>query len=148
MAEVTSIDGDNWCLTSDVRDRIRVEIQNSEPDFETEIQEATDSVISWWAEATGQAVSERPTSDSDLDDRLQQATAYLAASEAHLKFAQNISSQNQGDDRHVFLEEKARTKFEEWRAADDLTVESKSDDSDVSDIGGEISSKMDDIISD
>lgn len=130
MAEVTSVSADAWCTTAMVRQRLKVEIQNQEPDFETEIGEATDSVQSWWLEATGKPTGEIPDDPHDL---LQQAAAYQAASEAHLQFAQNVSGENQGDQRHVFLENKASDKFDEWKARADLSP--GSDTSDTKGVG-------------
>lgn len=133
MAEVTAISGDAWCLTEDVRDRIRLKVGQDNPDYETEIQEATDSVQSMWSDATGSAVdgSDMPTSDAELDSLLQQATAYMAASEAHLKFSQNVRGGNEDGQRHVFLEDKADDKFDQWKARAELDPEDE-DDPDVS----------------
>lgn len=133
MAEVTSISGDAWCLTSDVRDRIRLKVGQDNPDFETEIEEATDSMQSMWSEFSGAAVgsSDMPATESDLPNLLQQATAYMAASEAHLKFSQNVRGQNEDGQRHVFLEDKAQDKFDQWKSQADLDPEDE-DDPDVS----------------
>lgn len=125
MTEVTSISAETWCLTEDVRDRIRLKVGQDNPDWEREINEATDSVQSMWSDATGQQVgsSDMPTTDSELDDLLQQATAYMAASEAHLKYSQNIRGGNEDGNRHVFLEDKAQDKFDQWQTRAELDPE-------------------------
>jgi len=129
MADVTSISADAWCLTEDVRDRLRLKVGQDNPDWQTEIEEATDSMQSKWSEATGQEVggSDMPTTDSELDPLLQQATAYQAASEGHLKYSQNIRSGNDDGQRHVFLEQKANEKFQQWQAKADLEPEDEDD---------------------
>lgn len=136
MAEVTDISADAWCLTSDLTDDaegiIRLKVGQDDPDYERTIQEATDSVQSMWAEATGRQVGsdDMPTTESDLDRLLRQATAYMAASEAHLKFSQNVRGGNDDGDRHVFLEDKAHDKFDQWKGKADLQPEDE-DDADV-----------------
>jgi hypothetical protein len=129
MTEVTAISGDAWCLTEDVRDRIRLKVGQDNPDWETEIKEATDSVQSMWSDATGKAVgsSDMPTSDSDLDNLLRQATAYMAASEGHLKYSQNVRGGNEDGQRHVFLEDKAQDKFDQWQTRAELDPEDADD---------------------
>jgi hypothetical protein len=125
MAEITDADlgNDNWTTTEQVQDRIRLKIQGENPDFEDAISDATDEVQSWWADATGGDVpDDLPDTVPDL---LQSATAYLAASDAHLKFARNVRSTREGGDsdgRHVFLEQKAKKKFEAWKTTADLDI--------------------------
>jgi hypothetical protein len=111
MAEVTTLSADSWCLTDDVRDDFNIEIQNQEPDFERRIEQATRRVRAWYVDATGQDAPDTPP------DLLRDATSLLAASLAHQKFAQNISGTNDGDERHVFLEDAARDTFEDWKAS-------------------------------
>lgn len=129
MTEVTSISADAWCLTEQVRDRLRLKVGQDNPDWETEINEATDTLQSWWSDATGKPVDsdDLPTSDSDLDSLLQQATAYMAASEGHLKYSQNVRGQNEDGNRHVFLEDKAQDKFDQWKARAELDPEDEDD---------------------
>lgn len=129
MAEVTSISADAWCRTEAVRDRLRLKVGQENPDWETEIREATDTVQSMWSEVAGQAVGSpgMPTSDAELDSLLQQATAYMAASEGHLKYSQNIRSGNDNGQRHVFLEKKAKEKFDQWQAKADFDPEDADD---------------------
>jgi len=114
-----------WCTTSQVRDRFNIEIGNSEPDHKQRIIEATDAMQARWAEATGDDIpDDLPSSPDEL---LQYATAYLAASQAHLHYAQNIQSENNEDQRHVFLEKQADRQFDLWKAKQDLSPESESD---------------------
>jgi len=129
VAEVTTISAETWCLTEDVRDRIRLKVGQDNPDWEREINEATDSVQSMWSDATGKQVgsSDMPTTDSDVDDLLQQATAYMAASEAHLKYSQNVRGTNEDGNKHVFLEDKATDKFDQWKTRSDLDPEDADD---------------------
>jgi hypothetical protein len=49
------------------------------------------------------------------------ATAYLAASKAHLAYAQNVQGSNNDDNRHIFLEQQADEAFEDWKRKEDLT---------------------------
>jgi len=131
MAEVTSISAETWCLTDDLTDPqsgiLRLNIGQETPDWETVIQAATDSVQSMWSEATGKQVDsdDMPTTDADLDDLLQQATAYMAASEAHLRFSSNVRGGNEDGERHVFLEDKAQDKFDQWKARAELEAEDR-----------------------
>lgn len=140
----SDLDDKYWCTTEQVRDRMEIEVGNSEPDFETRIVEATDAIQADWEEATGKDDTEYPSTVPDL---LQYATAYLAASEAHLNFAKNVSGDNNGDQRHVFLEKKSEQKFEKWRQQADLSAESSTDDT-VSGVEGRRGSLTDDIFTD
>lgn len=118
MPEVTDDDlgADNWCTTDDVREEFQLEIGNREPDFERRIDQATRAMQARWADATG-----NPPSDAgDPPPLLRDATAYLAASKAHMAFSQNIANDNDGDDRHVFLEDAADDAFEDWKRQADL----------------------------
>lgn len=136
MTEVTEADlGDKyWCTTSQVNDRFNLEVGNQVPDHETRIVEATDALQADWADATGKAVpDDLPASPPEL---LQYATAYEAASQAHLHFAQNISGDNQGDDRHVFLEQKAQKMFDRWKAQTGLDAEGEADGEASESVGG------------
>jgi len=120
MTEVTDADlgKEKWCTTEQVRDRFQLEIGNQEPDFEGRIVEATDAIQADWAEATGKAIPD--DLPADVPDLLQYATAYEAASQAHLHFAQNISGDNDGDQRHVFLSRKSESMFDRWKKQADL----------------------------
>lgn len=130
--EITSVSSDHWTTTDMVRDRLRLKVGQDDPDWSTEIKEATDTVQSWWANATGYKVGSQdmPTTDSELPDLLQQATAYQAASEAHLKYSQQIRGGNEDGDRHVYLEDKAEDKLDQWKATAELEPEDRDDPSD------------------
>lgn len=129
MAEVTESDlgKDHWTTSDDVQERVRLTIKgNDNPTFQDVIQDATDEVQSWWAAETGKQVpDELPDPVPDL---LQSATAYMAASEAHLRFSRNVRSSGEGGDdgRHVFMEKKARKKFEAWENQRDTDPDSQS----------------------
>lgn len=121
MAKITTADlGDTyWTTTEDVRDEFNLEIGNQQPDFEKRIKQATRAMQARWAEATGL----EPTADNlpaDVPDLLQDATAYLAASKAHLAYAKNVSGTNNDDKRHVFLDREADDAFENWKRQADL----------------------------
>ena len=105
---------DYWCTSEDVRDDFQLEIRNREPDFDRRIQRATRRVRARYEDAAGQDAPEQPP------DLLRDATALLAASLAHQAFSQNISGDNQGDQRHVFLEDTAWDTFEDWKSQADL----------------------------
>jgi hypothetical protein len=151
MAEVQDADlgdgsnQDYWATTAQVRDRLQIEIKNQEPDFETAIIEATDAMQSRWEGATGKTSGDYP---ADVPSLLQYATAYLAASEAHLHFAANVSGENQGDQKHVFLENKAEQKFSDWKQQADLDAGSEPAGSDdgIGSVSGRRGSLTDDII--
>jgi hypothetical protein len=116
MAEITESDlgQDYWATSDDVQERVRLTIKgNDNPTFTDVIQDATDEVQSWWASETGKTV---PDGLPDpIPDLLRSAAAYMAASEAHLRFSRNVRSSDEGGEgRHVFMEKKARQKFEAW----------------------------------
>lgn len=114
-----------WCTTEQVRERFNLEVGNQQPDLEGRIVEATDALQARWAEATGDDVpGDLPATVPRL---LQYATAYKAASLAHLQFAVNIQSENDGDERPVFLERQSDTMFERWKSQTDLSPGSESD---------------------
>lgn len=123
---VDSISGDHWATQGDVADKINIQLQDSEKDYTTEIEEATDSVQSWYQEETGVQDSDLPSTADDLDDLLQQAAAWEAASEAYFKFSQNIQN---GDDasRDESLHRKARRKFKDWTNSEDVDENSETD---------------------
>lgn len=144
MAVIQDADlGDKyWTTTEQVRRRMQLEVQNAEPDYEENIIDATDTVQAWWKEATGLDDADFP---DPIPDLIQSATAYMAASEAHLDFAQNVSGENQGDERHVFLEQKAHRKFNNWKAHADLSPESKAKEG-IGELGAPRGDLADDII--
>lgn len=138
MPEITDSDlgDDYWCTTDDVREEFQLEIQNQEPDFDKRIGQASRRVQAWWADATGKAVpDDLPT---DIPELLQDATAYMAASLAHQAFAQNISGDNDDDQRHVFLEDSARDTFEDWKITADLDPGAEQDESASDTVTGQI----------
>lgn len=125
MTEITDTDlsDDYWATTEQVRDRFEIEVGNQQPDFEQRIVEATEAIQADWAEATGGAIpGDLP---SDIPNLLQYATADLAASFAHLNFAQNVAGQNNDDQRHVFLEQRSEKMFDRWKKKADLDPESE-----------------------
>jgi hypothetical protein len=120
MAEVTEDDlgADRWTTTEDVRDEFQIEVGNREPDFVKRIEQATRRVRAWYKDAAG----EEPPDDPPA--LLRDATALMAASLAHQAFSQNISGDNDGDQRHVFLEDSAHDTFDDWVIDADLDAES------------------------
>lgn len=146
MTEIgeNDIDSDHWATSDQVRERIQLEFGNKDPDFENRIQNATDSVQADWAEATGKPVPEELPDDPH--SLLQAAVADLAASDAHMNFAKNISNDNDGDERHVFLESRSERNFEKWKKTADLEPDSERGDSGVGSINGRTSSMTSDII--
>lgn len=109
---------DYWATTEDVRDEFQIEVGNREPDFGKRIKQATRRIRAWYKDAAGQQPPDNPP------DLLRDATALMAASLAHQAFAQNISGDNNGDERHVFLEDSARDTFDDWKMEADLDAES------------------------
>lgn len=124
-----------WCTSKDVRDDFTLEVRNQEPDFERRIERATRRVRAWYEDAAGQ---DAPNTPPDL---LRDATALMAASLAHQAFSQNISGDNNGDQRHVFLEDAARDTFDDWKAMADLDAGSESE-GDASDTVGGLSGSI------
>jgi len=141
------LDRDHWATTQDVQDEFQLEVGNQEPDFEKRIEQATRSIRSRWADTTGQPVSEAPDSQDTIPALLRDATAYLAASKAHLAFASNVSGQNQGDERHVFLSREADRAFDDWVQQADLDAEGSTETgAGVGSVAGRRGSLTDDII--
>lgn len=116
MAEITDNDlgPKYWTTTAAVREEFNLEIGNQEPDLERRIEQATRRMRAKVRDATGQDPPDQPP------DLLNDATAYLAASLAHQAFAANISGENDGDQRHVFLEDMAMDVFDDWTASADI----------------------------
>jgi len=110
----SDIDAEYWATSEDVRDEFQLEIGNRDPDFGRRITAATRRVRAWYKDAAGEAAPAAPP------PLLRDATALLAASLAHQAFSQNISGDNEGDQRHVFLEDAAKDTFEDWLKAADL----------------------------
>ena len=120
MAEVTSsdLDDDRWATSDGVQNYIDIPQGGNPKDVETYITSATDSVQAWWKEATdGDIPDDLPDAASIEEDHplLVKATELLAASEAHEANAQNFrSEEDDGQARHVFLEHRASSKFDDW----------------------------------
>jgi len=120
VGEVTSsdLDDDRWATSDGVREYIDIPVKGGDKDVEPFITSATDSVQAWWKRATDQDIpGELPDPSSLESDHplLVKATELLAASEAHEANAQNFrSEQDEGQDRHVFLESRAKSKFDDW----------------------------------
>lgn len=141
------LDGDHWATTEDVREEFQIEVGNQEPDFERRIKQATRSIRARWSDTTGKAVTDAPDTMSDIPELLRDATAYLAASKAHLAYAANVSGQNNGDDRHVFLSNEADRAFDDWVQQADLDAEGDAgDDVGIGTVSGRRGSLTDDII--
>lgn len=117
MSVINTIDNDHWCKTDDVRDIIEVPDKGTEPDFESDIKSATNSVQSWYRTHTGN--SSLPNSVPDL---LVEATAWAAVSEASFTFGHNFSGQDNGGQqgRVRTAEQKAEKKFDEWKDQRDV----------------------------
>lgn len=120
MGEVTSSDlsDELWATSDGVREYVDIPVQGSQKDVESFIDTATDSVQAWWKRATdGDIPSDLPDPGTIESDHplLVKATELQAASEAHEANAQNFRSDTDDDQsRHVFLEKRARQKFDEW----------------------------------
>lgn len=114
MTEITQTDADHWTTTEKVRDDVKIQVQNQEPDHEKRIERATRRVRAWYQDASGQEPPDQPP------DMLDDATSLLAASLVHQAFSQNITGDNDGDQRHVFLEDAAQDTFEDWKKQAEL----------------------------
>lgn len=132
MTEVTEDDlgADFWATSEDVQDDVQLEIQNEEADHERRIEQATRRVQSWYQDAA----AEDPPDDPPA--LLRDATSLLAASLVHQAYAQNISGENDGDERHVFLEDSARDFFDDWKTAEELDAGDDTDGSAGDQVGG------------
>lgn len=120
MGEISSSDlSDEYWATSDgVREYIDIPVQGSQKDVESFIETATDSIQAMWKRATdGDIPADLPDASTLEDDHplLVKATELMAASEAHEAEAQNFRSEaDDNQSRHVFLERRAESKFEDW----------------------------------
>jgi hypothetical protein len=120
MANVTSsdLDDDHWATSDGVLEYIDIPQQGDNPDVETFIVSATDSVQAWWKRATDQDIPSDLPDHTTIEDNhplLVKAVELLAASETHESVAQNFrSEQDEGQKRHVFLEQRAESKFDDW----------------------------------
>jgi len=125
VGKVTSsdLDDDHWATTAQVLDHIDIPQKGSDPDVESWIVSATHTVQSWWKEATdGDISGDLPDTDSSDPNTFEEdqpllndAVALLAASEAHESKAQNIRDDEEADRKHVFLERRAESKFDNWK---------------------------------
>ena len=119
MATITESDlsAEYWCTSEDVQNDYNIEINNEVPDFEGRIKQATRRVQAWYIDASGTPEADVPTDPPAL---LRDATALMAASLAHQAFSTNITGDNDGDQRHVFLEDAARDTFDDWKSTAEL----------------------------
>lgn len=119
MAEVTSLSDNEWCLTEDCRELVKIPQKGTEKDFEPAINRATDRVQAWWRRETGE--SSLPDA-STLDDLLVDATALMAAHLSHFTFAWNFQGNQQGDTTGVAsAKREAKDTFEDWVVKQDVT---------------------------
>lgn len=115
-----------WATSDDVQDEFELSVQGEAPSHRTRIEKATRMVQADWSDITGGTIpDDLPDITDDENGLLRDATAYLAASLAHLKYAQNVSGDNNDDDRHIFLENMADKAFDRWTSV----AEVKPDDS-------------------
>lgn len=135
--------GDNfWATTDDVQDEFELQVQGGTPSHQSRIKKATRMVQADWSDVTGGSIpDDLPAITDDQNGLLRDATAYLAASLAHLKYAKNVQGDNNDDDRHVFLEQMADKAFDRWTSVADVKPDDSQESSggDVSGISGAIS---------
>lgn len=117
MAKVTSLSDEHWCLTEDVQTHLKIPDKGSAREFRSAIKSATNSLQAWWKQETGK--TELPDA-STLDDLLQEATAWLAVSEASFSYSRNFGSDGGDSDRTRTAEDKAHKKFNEWSSLNDV----------------------------
>lgn len=139
---IESISADAWTTQSEVAGIVQVQEQGTEKDYQDEIEDATDTVQSWYIRETDTAVDDLPSSDADVPDLVQQATAWEAASEAMFKFSQSVQ---QGDDanRDESFHRKAKRKFDDW--VDRRNAGSESSDANSSPVAGKSGSLTGDL---
>jgi hypothetical protein len=148
MGEITSLSDEHWAKSADVRETMEVPTNQGDPvDVEKRISSATDTVQTWWQDATGLDYPDDLPDTGTLETEnalLVRATEYLAASEYHEIKAEAVRADD-GTPRHVFLEDRARDKFEDW-----VTRNGYDDDTDdggrvppTSSLGGVTSSLVD-----
>lgn len=131
-----------WCTSEDVQDEFELSVQGEAPSHASRIRKATRMIQADWADVTGGDIpDDLPDITAARNGLLRDATAYMAASLAHLKFAQNVQGENDGDQRHVFLEDMAEDTFERWKSVADADPDDDQDGSGgtVSGISGTIS---------
>lgn len=117
MAEVNSRSDEHWCTTENVQDHLKIPDKGSARDFESAITSATNSVQAWWKQETGK--SSLPDAGT-LDDLLQEATAWLAVSEASFSYSRNFGGDGGDSGRTRTAEDKANKKFNEWTNLNDV----------------------------
>lgn len=154
MGEIdsTELDDDHWATSDGVRQYVDIPVQGSKKDVEPYILSATDSVQAWWKEATdGDIPEDLPATDNSDPNQIEEenpllvrATALLAASEAHEAEAQQIRSDEGEDRKHIFLESRAESKFEDWVTVNGYGETDTAQDSGTSSLGtGKSSSLVD-----
>lgn len=126
MAEITQYSNEYWALSAGVTGgeaggKIEISTRGTETDVEASIDTATDIVQAWWVEATGKDYPNElppPSSlqDGQLNDRLAEATEYMAASLEHEKQTENVRATRGEDEqrKYVFLEKRAQQLFDTW----------------------------------
>jgi hypothetical protein len=114
---VESLSDTYWATSEEVRETMEVPTNQGVPvDVDKRIESATDTVQTWWQEATGLNYPEELPDPGTLEDEnplLVRAVEYLAASEYHEIKAEAVRADD-GTPRHVFLEERAHSKFDDW----------------------------------
>jgi len=121
MAEITSKSDEAWATTEDVRDAFSITAQGTEPEYEDEIQDATDTIQAKWKAATGM------TSLPDyatLHDLLVQATAYQAVYEYR---SRNLPQESEGQNSRGRFERLSNQKFEAWERQREVSEQNKDD---------------------
>lgn len=120
MAEITSYSEDHWALSDDVRGKIHVKQKGDPIDVEEYIDSATDSVQAWWRGGTGLDYPDDLPDPATLQDDnalLADAVEYLAASQTHEAYSENVRAhehEDRDERKFVFLEERAHEKFDDW----------------------------------
>lgn len=144
MTDVTEDDlgTDYWATSDDVQQEFELSVQGEAPSHRGRIEKATRMIQADWSDVTGGTIpDDLPDVTDDQNGLLRDATAYLAASLAHLKYAQNVAGENNDDDRHVFLESMADKAFDRWTSVAEVKPDDSQDGSgsDVTGISGTVS---------
>jgi len=116
MGEIETLSEERWATSDGVRDKVDVPTKGDPTDVESVIESATDTVQTWWQDATGQSYPEDLPDTGTLAAEhplLVRATEYLAASEHHEKKTENVK-EDEREPKYVFLERRAKSKFEDW----------------------------------